>query len=60
MQYRVQSVAGKLMFNMLGAIADFKRDLINERTAEERERANSKVTTWAAKERTRNKWVECE
>ncbi len=48
------------MFNMLGAIADFKRDLINERTAEERERANSKVTTWAAKERTRNKWVECE
>lgn len=31
--------AGKLMFTMLGAIAEFERDLINERTAEGRERA---------------------
>lgn len=27
------------MFTMLGAIAEFERDLINERTAEGRERA---------------------
>lgn len=31
--------SGKLMFTMLGAIAEFERDLINERTAEGRERA---------------------
>ncbi|MGK7380023.1 recombinase family protein [Planococcus sp. 1R117A] len=30
---------GKLMFNMLGSIAEFERDLINTRTAEGRERA---------------------
>ncbi|WP_102029168.1 recombinase family protein [Salirhabdus sp. Marseille-P4669] len=31
--------AGKLMFTLLGAIAEFERDLINERTREGRERA---------------------
>ncbi|WP_226582589.1 recombinase family protein [Halobacillus litoralis] len=31
--------SGKLMFTMLGAIGEFERDLINERTAEGRERA---------------------
>jgi DNA invertase Pin-like site-specific DNA recombinase len=31
--------AGKLMFTMLGAIAEFERNLINERTREGRERA---------------------
>lgn len=35
---------GKLMFTMLGAIAEFERDLINERTAEGRERAKAKGT----------------
>ncbi|QWH15459.1 recombinase family protein (plasmid) [Bacillus mycoides] len=33
--------AGKLMFTMLGAIAEFERDLINERTAEGQERAKA-------------------
>lgn len=33
--------AGKLMFSMLGAIAEFERDLINDRTAEGRERAKA-------------------
>jgi DNA invertase Pin-like site-specific DNA recombinase len=33
--------AGKLMFSMLGAIAEFERDLIAERTAEGRERAKA-------------------
>lgn len=33
--------AGKLMFTMLGAIAEFERDIINERTAEGRERAKA-------------------
>lgn len=31
--------AGKLMFTMLGAIAEFERDLINSRTSEGRKRA---------------------
>ncbi|MFD9626651.1 recombinase family protein [Peribacillus muralis] len=32
--------SGKLMFTMLGAIGEFERDLINERTADGRARAN--------------------
>jgi DNA invertase Pin-like site-specific DNA recombinase len=36
--------AGKLLFTMLGAVAEFERDLINERTAEGRERAKAKGT----------------
>ncbi|MGY4797264.1 MULTISPECIES: recombinase family protein [Lysinibacillus] len=35
---------GKLMLTMLGAIATFERDLINERTSEGRERAKAKGT----------------
>ncbi|MCP1097197.1 recombinase family protein, partial [Bacillaceae bacterium OS4b] len=33
--------SGKLMFTMLGAIAEFERDLIKDRTAEGRERAKA-------------------
>ncbi|NDI33149.1 recombinase family protein [Chengkuizengella sediminis] len=33
--------SGKLMFTMLGAIVEFERDLIKERTAEGRERAKA-------------------
>ncbi|QFT88083.1 Transposon gamma-delta resolvase [Bacillus sp. THAF10] len=33
--------SGKLMFTMLGAIAEFERDLINDRTREGRERAKA-------------------
>jgi DNA invertase Pin-like site-specific DNA recombinase len=36
--------AGKLMFTMLGAVAEFEKDLINERTAEGRARAKAKGT----------------
>ncbi|MFE4118579.1 recombinase family protein [Priestia sp. YIM B13448] len=32
---------GKLMFSLLGSIAEFERDIINERTAEGRERAKA-------------------
>ena len=35
---------GRLMFNMLGSIAEFERDLINERTAEGRAKAKAKGT----------------
>ncbi|PDY31036.1 recombinase family protein [Bacillus thuringiensis] len=38
-QIDLSTPAGKLMFTMLGVIAEFERDLINERTAEGRERA---------------------
>jgi len=38
-QIDFSSPSGKLMFTMLGAIGEFERDLINERTAEGRERA---------------------
>jgi DNA invertase Pin-like site-specific DNA recombinase len=34
--------SGKLMFTMLGAIAEFERDLIKDRTTEGRERAKAK------------------
>ncbi|CAH0309205.1 Transposon gamma-delta resolvase [Peribacillus sp. Bi96] len=36
--------SGKLMFTMLGAIAEFERDLIKDRTTEGRERAKAKGT----------------
>ncbi len=36
--------SGKFMFTMLGAVAEFERDIINERTAEGRERAKAKGT----------------
>lgn len=35
---------GKLMFTMLSAVAQFERDIINDRTAEGRERAKAKGT----------------
>lgn len=38
-QIDFSTATGKLMFTMLGAIAEFERDLINERTKEGRERA---------------------
>ncbi|MED4403716.1 recombinase family protein [Metabacillus fastidiosus] len=38
-QIDFSTAAGKLMFTMLGAIGEFERDLINERTSEGRERA---------------------
>ncbi|MGE6895756.1 recombinase family protein [Priestia flexa] len=41
-QIDFSSPAGKLMFTMLGAIAEFEKDLINERTREGRERAKAK------------------
>lgn len=36
--------AGKMMFTMLGAIAQFERDIIKDRTAEGRERAKANGT----------------
>lgn len=38
------TASGKMMFTMLGAIAQFERDLIMSRTAEGRERAKAKGT----------------
>lgn len=40
-QIDFSTAAGKLMFTMLGAIAEFERDLIAERTSEGRERAKA-------------------
>jgi hypothetical protein len=40
-QIDFSSPAGKLMFTMLGAIAEFERDIIAERTAEGRKRAKA-------------------
>ena len=40
-QINFSTPAGKLMFTMLGAIAEFERDLINEKTTEGRERAKA-------------------
>ena len=38
--------SGKLMFTMLGAIAEFESDLIKDRTNEGRERAKAKGTPY--------------
>ena len=43
-QIDFSTASGKLMFTMLGAIAEFERDLINDRTKEGRERAKAKGT----------------
>ncbi|MGH0497689.1 recombinase family protein [Bacillus wiedmannii] len=40
-QINFSTPAGKLMFTMLGGIAEFERDLINEKTTEGRERAKA-------------------
>ncbi|CAH0282935.1 DNA-invertase hin [Peribacillus simplex] len=47
--------SGKLMFTMLGAIAEFERDLIKDRTTEGRERAKAQGYIWDVKGRTRRK-----
>jgi DNA invertase Pin-like site-specific DNA recombinase len=43
-QIDFSTASGKMMFTMLGAIAEFERDLIKDRTAEGRERAKAKGT----------------
>ncbi len=40
-QIDTSSASGKLMFNMIGAFAEFERDLITERCAEGREKAKA-------------------
>lgn len=43
-QIDFSTAAGKFMFTMLGAVAEFERDLIIDRTTEGRERAKAKGT----------------
>ena len=45
------SATGKLLFNILGSIAEFERDLINARTAEGREAAKAKGVKFGRKEK---------
>ena len=49
------TTSGKLMFTMLGAIAEFEHGLINDRTAEGRERAKAQGYLWEGKGRMGNK-----
>ncbi|OQX02657.1 MAG: resolvase [Thiothrix lacustris] len=42
---------GKLMFNILGSIAEFERDLINARTSEGRQAAKAKGVKFGRKEK---------
>jgi DNA invertase Pin-like site-specific DNA recombinase len=44
------SATGRLLFNLLGTIAEFERELINERTAEGRARAMAAGVKFGAKE----------
>jgi DNA invertase Pin-like site-specific DNA recombinase len=41
---------GRLLFNMLGSIAEFERDIINERVSEGRERAKERGVKFGRKE----------
>jgi DNA invertase Pin-like site-specific DNA recombinase len=43
------SAIGELLFNILGAVASFERDMINERTAEGRSKALKKGVKFGAK-----------
>ena len=45
------SATGKLLFNILGSIAEFERDLINARTAEGRQAAKAKGVKFGRKEK---------
>lgn len=45
------NATGKLLFNILGSIAEFERDLINARTAEGREAAMAKGIKFGRKEK---------
>lgn len=45
------SATGKLLFNILGSIAEFERDLINARTAEGRQAAQAKGVKFGRKEK---------
>lgn len=49
---------GKLMFNILGSIAEFERDLINARTAEGRQAAKDKGVKFGRKEKLNPEQVE--
>lgn len=49
---------GKLMFNILGSIAEFERDLINARTAEGRAAAKAKGVKFGRKEKLTSDQVE--
>ncbi|MEB4589515.1 recombinase family protein [Candidatus Thiothrix sp. Deng01] len=49
---------GKLMFNILGSIAEFERDLINARTAEGRQAAKAKGVKFGRKEKLTSEQVE--
>lgn len=45
------SATGKLLFNILGSIAEFERDLINARTSEGRQAAKAKGVKFGRKEK---------
>ena len=49
---------GKLMFNILGSIAEFERDLINARTDEGRKAAKAKGIQFGRKEKLTSEQVE--
>lgn len=49
---------GKLLFTILGGIAEFERDLINARTAEGREAAKAKGVKFGRKEKLTSDQVE--
>ena len=49
---------GKLMFNILGSIAEFERDLINARTDEGRKAAKAKGVKFGRKEKLTSEQVE--
>ena len=52
------TATGKLLFNILGSIAEFERDLINARTAEGRNAAMAKGVKFGRKEKLSTEQVE--
>ncbi len=52
------NATGKLLFNILGSIAEFERDLINTRTAEGREAAKAKGVKFGRKSKLEDSQIE--
>lgn len=61
LSFKVNNTANplkSLLFNVLGSLAQFERDIIVERTSEGKERENREVNTWGVLHNQERIWKE--